>query len=148
MVLTQITNRACNDSLTLTYPPNISVWLVLQFWYPRVEFFDTTINIDYWHHAFTYIPVQHWHAHNVRRRCLKPSLPLASPLFPLRRWEVGGISLFESTWTTLHYALPPPEAHPPSLPSTTRPGWVVHITCHFFSHILVEFWHLKTRALR
>ena len=36
MLLTQIITRVYKDSLTLTYPPNINIWLVLQFWYPHV----------------------------------------------------------------------------------------------------------------
>ena len=36
MVLTQIITRVYEDSLTLTYPPNINIWLVLQFWYLQV----------------------------------------------------------------------------------------------------------------
>ena len=36
MVLTQTITRAYKDSLTLTYPPNINIWLVLQVWYPQV----------------------------------------------------------------------------------------------------------------
>ena len=34
MVLTLIMTRVYKDALTLTHPPNISIWLVLQFWYP------------------------------------------------------------------------------------------------------------------
>ena len=33
MVFTQIITRVYKDSLTLTYPLDISIWLVLQFWY-------------------------------------------------------------------------------------------------------------------
>ena len=34
MVLTLIMTWVYKDALTLTHPPNISIWLVLQFWYP------------------------------------------------------------------------------------------------------------------
>jgi hypothetical protein len=35
-VLTQIISWVYQDSFTLTYPPNISIWLALQFWDPLV----------------------------------------------------------------------------------------------------------------
>ena len=34
---TPIITRVYKDSLTLTYPPNIKIWLVLQFQYPQVN---------------------------------------------------------------------------------------------------------------
>ena len=47
--------------LTLTYPPNIYIWLGLQFWYPRVGSFIPFIDADFWYYAlFTYILDQHW----------------------------------------------------------------------------------------
>ena len=36
MLLTQIITRVYKDSLTLTYPPTMNIWLVLEFWYLRV----------------------------------------------------------------------------------------------------------------
>ena len=38
MVLTPIITWVLKYSLTLTYPPNINTWQVLQFWYPWVCF--------------------------------------------------------------------------------------------------------------
>ena len=36
MALIQVITRVYKESLTLRYPPNINIWLVLQIWYPRV----------------------------------------------------------------------------------------------------------------
>ena len=36
VVLSELITRVYKDSLTLTYPPNITMWLVLQFWHSRV----------------------------------------------------------------------------------------------------------------
>ena len=36
IILTQTSTWVYKDSLTLTYAPNINIWLVLQFWYPWV----------------------------------------------------------------------------------------------------------------
>ena len=48
MVITQIISRVYNDSLAaLTYPPNINIWLVLQFWYPRVGALIPCIHLIY-----------------------------------------------------------------------------------------------------
>ena len=33
----QMETQAYKNSLTLTYPPNINIWPVLQFWYPHVS---------------------------------------------------------------------------------------------------------------
>ena len=60
MVLTQIITWIYIDSFIMRYPPNINIWLVLQFWYQSSMFSDTIIDIDYWHHVFTYISVWHW----------------------------------------------------------------------------------------
>lgn len=46
--------------LTLWYPPNINIWLILWFWYQLGRSFDTNINIAHGYHAYTYRPVQLW----------------------------------------------------------------------------------------
>ena len=38
MVLAQIIIWIYEDSLILTYPPNVNIWLVLQIWYAWVGF--------------------------------------------------------------------------------------------------------------
>ena len=38
MVLAQIITQIHEDSHTLTYPPNVNIWLVLQIWCPQVGF--------------------------------------------------------------------------------------------------------------
>ena len=47
MVLTQKITRVYKESLILKYPPNINIWLELQFWYPQVRFVDTIIDVDH-----------------------------------------------------------------------------------------------------
>ena len=54
MVLIQMIN---NDSLTLTYASDITIWLILR------RFFDTIIDVDYRFHAFAYIPDHHRFIH-------------------------------------------------------------------------------------
>ena len=46
MVLTQIIISEYKDCCTLTYPPNINIWLVVQFQRPRDRFFYTIIDVD------------------------------------------------------------------------------------------------------
>ena len=43
-----------------SYPPNIDIWPVLQFWYLWVGSFDTVVDVEYWYLAFTYVSVQQW----------------------------------------------------------------------------------------
>ena len=60
MLVTQIITYLYKDSLTMTYLPNLNIWLVLQFWYSRVGSLMPLLMFDYWYHAFAYIPVQYW----------------------------------------------------------------------------------------
>ena len=60
VVLTQIITQVFKDSLTLRYPPNTNIWLVLQFCYPRVGPLILLLKFIIETHTFTYIPVQHW----------------------------------------------------------------------------------------
>lgn len=44
------------DSLTLTYPPIVNIWLVLQLWYPQLDsLIPTFIDVKHEFHAFAYI---------------------------------------------------------------------------------------------
>ena len=61
MVSTQIKTRVYKYSLTLTYPPNINIGVVFQFWYSRVgPLIPLLLTLIIDTHAFTCIPVQHW----------------------------------------------------------------------------------------
>ena len=61
MVLIPIITQVYKDSLTLRYPPpNINLWLVLQFWYPRVSSLISLSMFNYWYQSFTYMLIQHW----------------------------------------------------------------------------------------
>ena len=60
MVLTQLITRVHTKSLILTYPPNINILHILQFWYPWVGSSIPYLILITDTHAFTYIPVQPW----------------------------------------------------------------------------------------
>lgn len=67
MVLAQF--RTCvykNESLgILSYPPNFNIRLILDFVCSWVDSLISLLMLIYEYHAFTYIPVQHWHIHIV-----------------------------------------------------------------------------------
>ena len=65
MELTQIITWVYKYSLTLTYPPRINIWLILQFQYLQVNSLIPILTLVMDNHAFTYIPIQHWSNHNI-----------------------------------------------------------------------------------
>jgi hypothetical protein len=48
------------DILTLTYSPKFQYLTDITILIPMSKFSDTISNVDYWYHAFTYLPDQHW----------------------------------------------------------------------------------------
>ena len=60
MILTQIITQVYKDSLTLTYTSNIKYLAGITILITTDRFFNTIIDDDYQHQAFTYIPDQNW----------------------------------------------------------------------------------------
>lgn len=55
------TNQVYKDSLTMTYPPHLSQYLIgVTILIPMGRFFNTIIDVGYWRHAFTCVPKQYY----------------------------------------------------------------------------------------
>jgi hypothetical protein len=60
MILTQIITQVYKDSLTLTYTSSIKYLAGITILITTDRSFNTLIDDDYQHQAFTYIPDQNW----------------------------------------------------------------------------------------